>query len=384
MTVTTLAEIEACPRRWALGAAEYPGVWSGRGYPLRPQLNALAGKVVHICLELITRELVRAACSSVEHSKATEVMRTLGGYTKVIHNSIDRVLGRLTQNPRAAPIVENAARVLRAQASELRTRAQTILSRVRLPALPGAAAESSGTMHRGALGVGAYPEIELRARGIGWKGKADLLILSGDVCEISDFKTGTHDDYHRFQIRVYALLWSADVELNPTKRHADRLVLRYGGGDVEIPAPTAAELQDLERELVVRRDAARRAVSGPRPEARPTLDNCRFCGVRQLCREYWETATQRALAPEHTNPRFTDVELTVTGRHGPSSWDAVVQVARDVATGKPAVLRTKGNLEFQPGQHLRVLDAAIATEVEDDSQPAIITLGTLTEAYAVV
>ena len=62
MTVTALAEIEACPRRWALGAAPYPDLWSGRGYPPRVQLSALAGTVVHRALEAITRELVRAGC----------------------------------------------------------------------------------------------------------------------------------------------------------------------------------------------------------------------------------------------------------------------------------------------------------------------------------
>jgi len=383
MTVTTLAEIEACPRRWALGAAEYAGVWIGHGYPPRLQPSALAGRVVHLALETITRELVRSACPSVEHSKAVQVMRGLGGYTKVIHDCIDRVLERLTQNPRAAPLVENAARALRARASELRMRAQTILCRIRLPSFSAASAESSGPVRRGPLPFGAYPEIELRARRIGWKGKADLLIVSDEGCEISDFKTGAQADGHRFQIRVYALLWGADEELNPTQRRADRLVLRYGEVDEEVSAPTAAQLDDLERDIVARRDAAQRAVSGPRPEARPTAENCRFCGVRQLCGEYWEAATRRDFASDGANPRFTDVELTITGQHGPSSWDAVIEVARDAAAGKPAVLRTNGNLECRSGERLRVLDAAIAVDVEDNEQPAVITLGTLSETYAV-
>jgi hypothetical protein len=238
-------------------------------------------------------------------------------------------------------------------------------------------------MRRGPLRFGAYPEIELRARRIGWKGKADLLTLSDDSCEISDFKTGAQDDGHRFQIRVYALLWRADEELNPTRRRADRLVLRYGGVDVEVSAPTAAQLDDLERDIVARRDAAQRAVSGPRPEARPTAENCRFCGVRQLCGEYWEAATQQALVAYGADPRFTDVQLTVTGRHGPSSWDAVIEVARNAAAGRPALLRTKGNLEFQSGERLRVLDAAVAVGVEGDDQPVVITLGTMSETYAV-
>jgi hypothetical protein len=384
MTVTTLAEIEACPRRWALGAAEYPGIWSGRGYPPRLQLSALAGTVVHLTLETITRELVRTACSSVEDSKAAQVMRDLGGYTKVVHACIDRVLERHTQNPRAAPLVENAARSLRAQASELRMRAQIILCRVRLPAVGAAPAERSGPPRRRRLTFGAYPEIELRARRIGWKGRADLLILSEGGCEISDFKTGAQDDSHRFQIRVYALLWSADEELNPAQRHAERLVLRYSGVDVEVSAPTLAELDDLESDIVTRRDAAQCAVSGPRPEARPTAENCRFCGVRQLCGEYWEGATQRALAASSgADPRFADVELTVTGRHGPLSWDAVIDVARDLPTGKLAVLRTMGDFQYRVGERLRVLDAAIAVSVVDDDQPVVITLWTMSEAYVV-
>jgi hypothetical protein len=46
---------------------------------------------------------------------------------------------------------------------------------------------------------------ELRAKSIGWKGKADLLVLADDACEITDFKTGAADEAHKFQVRVYAM-----------------------------------------------------------------------------------------------------------------------------------------------------------------------------------
>lgn len=39
MSVSTYAEIEECPRRWALSSAEYPELWGGRGYP--PKLKSL-------------------------------------------------------------------------------------------------------------------------------------------------------------------------------------------------------------------------------------------------------------------------------------------------------------------------------------------------------
>ena len=52
MSVSTHAEIDECPRRWALSAADYPDLWSGRGYPQKLQVAALAGSVVHLALEV--------------------------------------------------------------------------------------------------------------------------------------------------------------------------------------------------------------------------------------------------------------------------------------------------------------------------------------------
>src|SRR5713101_220448 len=80
MTVSTLAEIEACPRRWALMLADYPEIWSGRGYPSKPSLGALTGSVLHLAVETVARELVLAGCPSVEDPMAVGVMRGLGGY----------------------------------------------------------------------------------------------------------------------------------------------------------------------------------------------------------------------------------------------------------------------------------------------------------------
>ena len=383
MTVTTLGEIESCSRRWALSAGHYPDLWNGRGYPPRVQLGALSGTVVHLALEVITRSLIRAGCPSLRDPNALQVMRDLGGYTKVVNDCIDRALSRLAGSPRAQRVLEFAARSLRAQVPELRTRVQTMLCRVRLSRIPARHAEGNTPRARGPLTMGAFPEIELRAEEIGWKGKADLIVLSSDACEITDFKTGAPNEGHGFQIQVYALLWSRDAELNPDRRRADRLLLAYDGGAIEIAAPTESELDELEILLRARRGAAHETVSHHPPEARPDPKNCRYCGVRQLCDEYWTAETQRRMVQGSEDRRFGDVEVTVTGRHGPSSWDARVELSRDVPTGKSAVIRTSGDLELSPGGRLRVLDAALIMDDEDQAQPAVITLGTLSEAYAV-
>ena len=159
MTVTTLREIESCTRRWALSAGQYPDLWNGRGYPPRVHLSALSGTVVHHALEVITRALVRAGCSSLHDPTALQVLRGLGGYTKVVNDCIDRTLSRLASNPRAQRVLEFAARTLRAQVPELRTRAQTMLSRVRLSRDPARHAEGSTPRARGPLTVARFPRL---------------------------------------------------------------------------------------------------------------------------------------------------------------------------------------------------------------------------------
>jgi hypothetical protein len=104
---------------------------------------------------------------------------------------------------------------------------------------------------------------------------------------------------------------------------------------------------------VGRRDVARKAVADNPPEARPTPDNCRYCGVRQLCEDYWTEETQHALAKAlgASDSPFRDFELTISGRHGPSSWDARVEVSRDVPTGRRVVVRVaQGALPVQWGK----------------------------------
>ncbi len=385
MTVSTLAEIEACPRRWALSMASYPELWSERGYPPRVHLKTLAGSVVHIVLETVTRELARAGCPSVQDASAVAVLKSLGGLSKVVGQTIDQLMDRLAANPRSNRVRDHFTRSLRAQAPELRGRVQTMLCRRHMPRSAAGPAPTGRPRFRGPLANGVHCEIELRAPQLLWKGKADLLALAPDMCEITDFKTGELSDEHRFQVRTYALLWSRDNELNPTRRLADRLILAYATGDIEVPAPTQEELQELERELARRGSAAREAVSNEPPEARPDAQRCRYCGVRQLCDAYWLAETQHCLGAVPNDVRLTDAELTITGRHGPTSWNTIVTLSPCVQKGTYALLRTTGEVDLRAGDRLRLLDVSITVHTgEDNTRTAILTYGTLSEKYAVI
>lgn len=384
MTVTALLEIEDCPRRWALLAASYPELWSGRGYPPRVTLAALAGTVVHLALETITKALVEAGCGSVQDASAVQVMRTLGGYTRILNDCIQTVQAKAATNPRALRVADFISRSLRARVPELRARTQRLLSSVSVPDVRVARAhlrQASIAMGRAPLAEGVYAELELRVPPLRWKGKADLLVVTPTSCELTDFKTGAQDEAHDFQLQVYALLWSRDSELNPSGRLADRLALVYSSGQRQVPAPSKVRLSEIEREVVARRDAAITAVSQHPPEARPSTENCGYCAARHLCGEYWDVQLKAQGRPE-ADRKFGDLEVTVTGRHGPSSWDAVAGVSEWLPQGKSVVLRTNDDLPLQHNQRLRIIDAGITVD-DDEGQPAVVTVGALSEVYSV-
>jgi hypothetical protein len=382
ISYSTLKEIEACPRRWALATANYASLWDGRGYPQRLQPRALAGTIVHTVLEAIMRELVSAGCPSVHDASAAAVLQRLGGLTQVVRRATDELLTRLNMNPRMTSLMEYVARTLRAQAPELRGRVQTMLARRTFSTKTLRGSGSTGRRSRGALSAGAYCELDLRVPHLGWKGRADLLSLGPDSCEIIDFKTGEPSDDHALQLRIYALLWSRDDVLNPNARLATRLVLAHPQVDVEVATPTSEELAELEKQLAARGATARTLVGIHPPEARPSVEHCRYCGVRQMCETYWDAVVQdrirRAAQPEDPRRSFVDVELTVERRHGPKSWDVAIHAGAQPVRG---LLRTNGDIEFAPGQKLRVLDAVEAVADAESTGVRCLTLGTFSEVF---
>lgn len=382
LTFSTLKEIEACPRRWALAWASYPSLWGDRGYPPKLHLKALAGTVVHTVLETVTKELVGAGCPSVFDASAVGVLQRLGGLSVVIGKAIDQIAARTATNPRAAKLTDYLTRSLRAQAPEMRGRVQTMLARRVLLSKPHAGGGGSPSRGRSPLRHGVYCEIELRVPRLGWKGRADLLTIAADSCEITDFKTGEPSGDHALQLRIYALLWSRDQALNPTAQMATQLVLAYPQGDAAVAAPTIEEAAALEAEIVTRGAAARTAIAVHPPAAKPDPQQCRFCGVRQLCEAYWQPEVQQRMANEIEIElrSFVDVEASIERRHGPKSWDIVIGAGTNQTRG---LLRTGGDLDFQPGQRLRILDAVQAADDPESAGVRCLTIGVLSEVYVV-
>ena len=385
MSFSTLTELEACPRRWALSAAAYPQVWDHQGYPQPALPAALEGTVTHVALETITRALSDRGCPSVDDASATVVLKELGGFTSVVGKSIERTLERYASNPRAASALDRIQRHLTGRTAELRSRVQGFLSRSRLEPPPRNAPIPRGTdkkrEYRGALPRGSHSEVQLEVEELHWRGVVDLLTLSETTCEIRDFKTGEPKEEHELQLHVYALLWWLDRARNPTGRLADRLVVSYDSGDVRMTVPGARALQALREKLSARRAAAIAALEDEPPEARPSAANCGFCSVRHLCDAYWEDSV-----PCERQEKFADLQLELKGRHATTSWDGVVESCSGLARGSRIVLRTIGlPFELRTGQRLRVLNVRVSAPIEepaDDVQvPAVASMGAASEAF---
>ena len=304
MSFHFLTEAEQCPRSTALRHGNYPDLWNRSGYPRKPHLAALSGQIVHIVVRRIALELARGGCASLQEAKAVQILKDLGGYTKLIVQSTDAVLNSLVGNPRGEFVRDHITSRLRAHVAEIREQVQVLVARLRWqeetipPSLldtPVMAPSNVPGLTRKPLGFGTHFEVELRDEQLGWKGIADLLSISEDDCAITDFKTGERSECHELQVRIYALLWARDNELNPSGRHATRLVLSYSQGEHDVTSlDDVWEENALAADLRTRTAAVRQALQSPEPKANVSEENCRTCEVRHLCNEYWNAIRPKA------------------------------------------------------------------------------------------
>lgn len=379
-SVSRLREAEACALRVALRSANYPAIWERRGYPPKFALPALIGEVVHEAISRIVTELRSRGCSSTRDPAAIAAISELGGFTRMAEQAAAQVLARNDDNPRFFPHREYAVRAICGQIPEIRRRVQSLLCEMKLgPSRARLRKCMGGAM--GPLSAGVYSEVWLEVPELDLAGRADQIVVAQSGAEITEFKAGEADSSHRFQLQVYALLWTRDRRLNPSGHLPTSLRLRYLNRSLEVPVPSVPELEKLALELASRRSNAVSALNARPPVARYDPAACRRCDVRQLCSEYWRTC-EKCGSMARPN-EWGDVEVTVLGRHGDLSFDVRVERANGVPPGKRALIRFRDCREFHKGDRLRVLDAALAMD-EDEANPVLIVrISAFTEVFRV-
>jgi len=378
MSLSRLREIEACPRRWALEAAEFPAIWTRRGYPNKPHAAALVGRIVHLAVEVVVNALMKERCSGISDPRASAVIMELGGFGHIINDCSARVLSDYTDNPRAQPHLQSLQQKIQSLRPDIRERVQMIVARTTLTSRPDSGSPGArGGRHK--LAPGAHPEVELIAKDISWIGIADLIQISDDLCEIQEIKTGEPDEDHRFQLQVYSALWAHDRERNPAGRLATKLTLCYQTGNVDVPILSKPELDALVEALKSRRLNALSALNQYPPAAKPSKDACKHCSVRQLCEPYWESGRSPEESPDGA---FCDLEVVITGEHGAASWEGTSTKAGALPVGAKVLIRTTRQSEgFRIGARVRLLNLHLT--VSRDNQPSIANVSQASEIFIV-
>jgi hypothetical protein len=208
-----------------------------------------------------------------------------------------------------------------------------------------------------------------------------------NLCEIRDFKTGQMKDEHHAQLHVYAVLWWRDIERNPATRPANRLVISYDAGDVEVEVPTLEQLALVEANLRKSTEAVLAELDRDPPNARPSVENCSYCSVRHLCEDYWHWRSTGA--PRDATSGFSDLQIKLSSQHSDSSWGGVVESCGRLQAGEAVLLRTsKLPFELKSGLRLRILNAYVSITEKDLDQgtpePVIATMGVASEAFLVL
>lgn len=168
------------------------------------------------------------------------------------------------------------------------------------------------------LADGSHAEVRLVVEDLRLHGRVDLLMIHGAQVEIVDFKTGAESPNHADQLRLYALLWSADEKANPRRTSATRLAAAYRDRDIDIDVPDPAEMARLSATVAAEISIASREASSDSPAASPAADTCASCSVRHLCHGYWASVAPRE-TPVQDDCWF-DFEGAVGEENGQRSW----------------------------------------------------------------
>jgi hypothetical protein len=383
---SVLKGIEDCPRRWALSAAAYPEIWDFTGYPPLMNVKALAGQVIHEAIKKISAALMDAGCGSMRESAAVPILRDIGGFTNVLNTILERTVGRYRANPRVARVLDRITAELIRDIPMMRQQVQVHLNRLTFGPRRSSYPSTSGSAARGPLGEGSHSELKLQSMDLDWVGIVDLLQINDGQCWIREFKSGSADERHREQLHAYTLLWADDKLRNPDNIPVGRLVLSYADRWFDITPLSADALAAFRTELRARVAAAAKSVTEDPPVARPGPEKCRFCDVRQLCKEYWDVLQTPGIAGA-TDDLLGDMEVVVSAQRGPRSWDAAVVRSAWLPRESPIILALSntGSLAasvIASGMQVRLLNVSRTDQAETEERP-LVSITARTEIFTI-
>jgi hypothetical protein len=355
-------------------------VWDGRGYPPLVTESQLKGSVVHLVIERITGALRESGVQDLESDVGISVLRQLGGFQGLISDAIGVTLKRNEDNPRFSPHAARAKRDLERSVPQMRNYIKARLLTLALH--HGGGAPLPAPSSDGRLGLGLRTEVFLSVSSLRLHGVVDLIDVQHDYVRIIEYKSGDPSPSHADQVRMYEVLWAEDMAKNPEATPIRNIILQYPQQSQEMSPFSEGEMRSFRVDLVKRIDRAFAAISSPRPSANVAPDTCRYCDVRHLCDEYWQSARK---AMEVTAEGIKDLEAVFGNQHGAHTWNVRTSGPRE----EPALLSLSdsasvGRLSLLSGLRYRLLGVYVQgpSEPGEATQPQII-VGQFSEVFRV-
>lgn len=370
MSYSFVKQVERCPRRWYLSKAQYEGLMTTYPQPISPQ--SVLGSIVHGALDTFAQQLATAGYPPVG-SEEFRSLRQDFPVRSVVRTLRSDAVARAQQNPRQ-PLnklgtqvsVEDCVSVFKLLMQQVYQPADASApaGAWSIPADANHLSTDSLDERREDLysdNVSTLPDIPCPSLLPEYRvciddpplcGVIDLIRTEAGGDTIYEFKTGARRPEHEEQAWFYSAIWQAS-----TQRTVSQCIIVYAGGtpvilsglgEVDLPS----ELDRLrERVLQIRHNLSQIPVP-----ALVSLENCRYCTVRQLCDDYWrspELLTNCAQLPMRSDalPHLLEssgtvdlqVDLTATewsgntfmlcvGRQSGMSSSAVSRLSRLVCT----------------------------------------------------
>jgi len=154
------------------------------------------------------------------------------------------------------------------------------------------------------------PEVELQLDDPALRVKIDLVIYGDNGDTLIDFKSGIPKDHHRLQSDIYGAVWVTVTGRTVGRRqilYSENSVVELKGMD---QAAAAQALDSVRRRI----DQCLHDLRTAPPVARPQVDICRHCAVRQLCTAYWNSPETAELRIDSTTPfgEWKDLDLNIS------------------------------------------------------------------------
>ena len=290
---SSLACWRRCPRQWWLLRSHYPN--APTPYPQPVFAATIEGLLLHNAMERFAAHITEQRDAGVTDYQAVRAS------FPVRRSMQQRLRSLLAQNdlPRANPAQLLARVSVDACVNAFRPAAAKCMEEARSKSGAG------GSPKANAL-TGA--EMWLSSKAPRLCGRIDYLHYGA----LTDFKTGDPKREDANQVRFYALLvWLATgtlpIALTLAYLRADRLE--------PVDVPSVDEVQAMAATIAMEIQAIEDDISRASADARPSVDNCPMCPVKQLCSQYWianETEPLRLSRGKQvleSTPQWMDLEV---------------------------------------------------------------------------